>query len=65
MVMRMPIVYLQFDRVSELRESSAAIGQNDRPGFADRTGKIVLKPQLDRAETIYNGVANVLKGDRK
>lgn len=53
------MIALRYDSARDFEEGLAAVQQNDKWGFIDRTGKIVIAPQYDDAFGFSEGLANV------
>ncbi len=48
-----------FDNVLDFSEGLAGVLKDDKWGFIDKTGKIVIEPRFDDANSFENGVAKV------
>ena len=42
----------------------ARVKQNNKYGYIDKTGKIVIQPQFDEANAFYEGLASVEKNKK-
>ena len=54
----------QFDTAYAFEEELAAVEQNDRWGFVDQKGQIVINPQFDDTFGFRDGLASVQVGEK-
>ena len=55
----------QFEQAGDFNDGLAVIMMNNRFGYINKDGKLVINPQFDSAGDFANGVAPVWLGDRQ
>jgi KWG Leptospira. len=51
------VIPLQFDDVGKFSEGLARVEINNKYGYIDQTGKMIITPQFDYALDFYDGLA--------
>jgi hypothetical protein len=57
-------IELKFEDVKSFSEGLAAVQQNSKWGFIDKTGKTVIQPQFNRVESFREDLAAVQQGSK-